>query len=180
MSDDDLIADMLRNYEPIPDHLLRDWTMRLRDGETGNKAHGIAKSMIEDFCLAVSLGKQPPQITIEWIAHVLGEILDNGKPAAREAFSLLPRRVGGHSQIEKHIQIMKWVYIAIARGYEESQAINEAAAIYGHDERTIKDAWRSNNKGEGWNIHDDDVTAEIFKQENRPLPKPRSGRKTKK
>ena len=64
MSDDDLIADMLRNYEPIPDHLLRNWTMRLRDGETGNAAHGIAKYMIEDFCLAVSLGKQPPQITM--------------------------------------------------------------------------------------------------------------------
>jgi hypothetical protein len=157
-------------YEPIPNHLLIDWTNRLKSGEEGNAAHGIAKYMLEAFCIAVALQKQPPPILLEWIADVIERILEKGKPEARRAFSLLPNRPGGKGQTWKHIRIAQWIYITIKRGYLEPQAIKDAAALFHQDEKTIRRAWKQCSKGDGWNFADDDATSETFKQMNRPLP----------
>ena len=177
---DDLIAESLRNYQPIPDHLLIDWRNRLLSGETGDAAHGIAKYMIEDFCTAVMLGRQPPMITMEWIADVLGDILEDGKPEARKPFSLMPNRPGGKNQFGKHLDIAHWVSVTVSRGYEEPESIKKAAAIFFCDEKTIRRAWNEFSKGEGCHFRDDDVTADSFKQKNRPLPSPKKSGTTKK
>jgi len=162
--------EFLGDYEPTPEPLLRDWTTRLLSGETGPQADRFARRIIQDFCHCVWMGHTPERSTMEWLAEVLSDILENGRPDARRALSLEPKRPGGKDQTWKHIRIAQWVFITIERGYEEPDAIKKAAAVFFQDEKTIRRAWKKCNKGKGWNFSDDDVTAESFKQIQRPLP----------
>ena len=181
MKDDESIGDIYRDYEPIPEHLLRLWTVRLKEGETGNEAHGLAQHILHDFCLAVWTGNNPPKATLGWLADILAEILDDGRPDARKAFSLLPKQKRGKSKAIKHIEMAQWVYVASEfRGYTKLEAIKLAAAIFFCDEKTIRRAWNQCNQGKGWNFNDNEVTAEIFRQSNRPLPEPKTRGTTKK
>jgi hypothetical protein len=175
---DEDINELLNEYEPLQEHLARTWAQRLIAGETGNSAHGIAESLMEDFYDAVALGEQPPQPTLEWIASVVKSVLENGKQDARKAFSLQPRKQGT-SKYGDHLDIAFWIAITIRRGYREPQAINDAAAIFGAegmDESSVRRVWRKFSKGEGWNFREDDRVSEYFELKGHPLPKPRKSR----
>lgn len=160
----------LGDYEPTPEPLLRNWTFRLESGETGPAADGIARRLIQDFCHCAWTGHTPEPATLEWLANRLSGILDNGKPAARQAFSLDPKPRGGAKQTGLHIQIAYWVAVAKYRGYEEPDAKKQAAALFHKDEKTIHRAWKECSEGKGWGFADNEHVAEYFKLIDRPLP----------
>lgn len=151
------------------DVLLREWTNRLRSGETGDSAHGIARFMIDDFCSRAWLNKPQSQYTLSWLADVLSDVIDNGKPDARRAFSLMPNREGGHLAIGEAIDIACWVKLTIDRGYTEAEAHELAAATFHKDPRHIRrQRAKASSSAEGINPKAD--WNALFLLKNRPLP----------
>lgn len=160
------------------DVLLRKWAERLRSGESGNSAHGIAKRMIEDFCVRAWLRKPQSHYTLCWLAEVLSEILDSGKPDARRSFSLLPRAEGGRKAVGEAIDIACWVELTKQRGYTGSDARELAASIFHKDvahirrqhKRALANALEINQSAD-WQA--------LFVAKHRPLPPPRKPRQSR-
>ena len=164
------------NFDPVPEHLLHEWTTRLLSGEQGHAAHGIARAIIIDFCTRARLNRPQSTITLNWLADVLDHILDEGKPDARKAFSLMPRREGGNEKTGEAIDIACWVRLTIRRGYSEANAKKLAAAIFCKDEKHIaRQVRRAIEWADGMNPKVD--WEEYFKYKRRPLPSTLPGSK---
>lgn len=165
------------------DSLLEEWTNRLLseiDEHADLRIEGkvrakLAQQILQDFCLRAWMDLPQSKYTLLWLAEVFGQILEDGKPDARRAFSLLPRREGGPKQ-ESGTDIALWVELTLRRGYTEKQAKQFAAATFHHDEKHISRLLRKNkvmelNPSVTW-----EEWEEYFRLMNRPLPEPRRGR----
>ncbi len=167
-----------RNTERVPEHLARDWTQRLLGGETGPKADGIARYLIHDFYIRAGLNEPQSVHTLSCLAEVLSKILEEGKPDARKAFSLLPRREGAGAHVDAAIDIACWTAMTIKRGYSEADAVRQAAAIFHRDAKHIqRQRKRASDWPEGMSPKAD--WDEYFRLIGRPLPSPVSGSKRK-
>ena len=157
------------SFDPVPEHLLHEWTTRLLSGEQGHSAHGIAQEIIMDFCTRARLNRPQSTITLNWLADVLDHILDEGKPDARRVFSLMPRREGGAEKTQEAIDIAFWIRLAEKRGYEEATAKKLAAETFYKDPKHIGLQMR---RAAGWADAMNPAVDwdEYFKYKRRPLP----------
>lgn len=164
------------NFDPVPEHLLHEWTTRLLAGEQGQAAHGIAQRILYDFCTRARLNRPQSTITMNWLADVFDDIIAKGKPDARKAFSLMPRREGGNEKTGEAIDIACWIRLATQRGYAEANAKKMAAAIFCKDEKHIaRQLRRASEWADGMNQNFD--WDEYFKYKRRPLPPKHSASK---
>jgi hypothetical protein len=159
------------DFSPIPEHLLHEWTTRLHAGETGHAAHGIAQRILMDFCTRARINQPQSPIALNWLADVLDHILADGKPDARRAFLLMPRREGGKQKIGEAIDVDLWVRIAVYRGHPKPSAIKLAAAVFHKDEKSIARLCRLVNEQPITAESPDFSWDEYFKTKRRPLPR---------
>jgi len=161
----------MSEFDPVPEHLLHEWTTRLLSGEKGHAAHGISRAIIIDFCTRARLNKPQSNFTLNWLADVLDQILDAGKPDVRRAFSLTPRREGGAAKADEAIDIAFWIKLATQRGFTTAEAKERAAEVFHKDPKHIgRQRLRAADWAEGMNPSFD--WDEYFKYKHRPLPPP--------
>lgn len=154
-----------------PDHLLEQWTARLRAGEKNPTAEGLSRAIIRDFIVRALLDKPQSKITLRWLADCLDKILDFEDP--RTALTLQKRakhRPGGIG-VEKAIDIACWVKLAMERGHDKTKASKLAADVFSCDVRYV---WRLRKKGQGWAeaMNPSADWDEYFQHKRRPLPSP--------
>ena len=119
----------------------------LPPGERGKLTQDLARRILTDFCVRAWFNQPQSQHTLVWIADVLDEILEKGKPDARRAFCLAPRREGGRDVLDEAVDITWWVTLAIGRGYSEPEAKKQAAAVFHRD---VKHIARQRKRALGW------------------------------
>jgi hypothetical protein len=102
------------------------------------------------------------------MADVLTKVLDDGKPEARKAFSLMPNPNHRTEDIDRRLNIATWVSETRLRGYTRAEAIKLAACIFFRDEKSI----RRDIKGlEDYpRTYPERIIEEVFKQQHRALP----------
>lgn len=160
--------------ELAPDNLLLEWTARIRSGETGPEVDGLARYVIQDFCMRLWRNEAQSDTVLHWIADVLTKILDDGKPDARRAFSLLAKPSHRAESTDLRLDIATWVNEAMARNYSKTEATKLAAATFERDEKSI----RRDIKGlEAYpRIYPARIIEEVFKQQHKPLPAAKTNR----
>lgn len=127
----------LKDAERIPDDLLQQWTERIRAGEKGAQIEELARFILNDFILRARFDQPQSTHVLRWLAEILEETLDNGKPGVRRAFSLPPRPEGRRAEIADSIYTAIWVECACELGFSDAEAKRWAAVAWGCDEKTV-------------------------------------------
>jgi hypothetical protein len=153
-----------------PDHLLNEWTARLRSGERTPEADGLARAILRDFCLRQFLGRPHSTVALDWLADILSDILDDAEP--RSALGLLPRPAHRPSDGTKAVDIAWWMSLAMERGYTRPEAKELATTVFSVDLKTVE---RYFKKGAPWidGMNPSANWERYFCSCNRPLPPPK-------
>lgn len=169
------LAAFLDGTERAPEHLLVEWTERLRAGDRGKKADGIARAVLHDFIIRQWLGQPQSRVTLDWLADVLDAVVSNEvKPL--DALGLMPRPNHRPADAGLAIDVALWLAETEARGYAPAEAVQLASEVFHRDAKSIeryrraaRDWARGRNADANWD--------EVFslRQPPRPLP-PRKSR----
>lgn len=170
------LAAFLDGTERTPEHLLVEWTERLRSGERGKKADGIARAVLRDFMVRQWLGQPQSSVTLDWLADVLEEIVSSeAKPL--DALGLLPRPKHRPADAATAIDVALWLAEAEARGYTPAEAVQSACDVFHRDAKSIERYRRTAREwAQGRNPAADWDEVFSLRKPPRPLP-PRRNKK---
>lgn len=120
-----------------PDSLLELWIARIRNGERGKEIDGIARNILRDFSMRQWMDQSHSQVTLDWLADVIEQVLDHADPS--ELLGLLPRpKHRPPDPMHPGGEVAIWLQQAQRRGYTESEAINLASEIFGRETKSIE------------------------------------------
>lgn len=130
------LAEFLEGTSRAPEYLLAQWTERLRSGERGAEADGIARRVMRDFIVRQWLGQPHSAATLEWLADVLNEVLQDKKPL--DAFGLAPRPAHRQGDPTLAIDVALWLAATESRGYSPAEAVGLAAETFHRNTKAIE------------------------------------------
>jgi hypothetical protein len=131
------LASFLEGTERTPEHLLAEWTERLRAGERGKKADGLARAVLRDFIVRQWLGLPQSRTTLDWLADALDAIISNeSKPL--DALGLQPRPKHRPADAGLAIDVALWVAETESRGYTPAEAVQLASEVFHKDAKSIE------------------------------------------
>ena len=170
LTDDDGLREFFEGISFAPDHLLLDWTARLKTGDPDADTDALARAVIRDFCLRHFMNAPQSSITLGWLSEALSEILEHADPLS--VLGLMPRAKHRPADPQLAMDVAWWVKLAIARGYLKADAMQRASDLFARDVKTIE---RYSAKGKEWaNGMNPTVDWErYFLSRARPLPAPR-------
>ena len=160
--------------ERTPDHLLVQWTTRLLAGERGKAADGLARAILNDFILRQQLRQPHSAVTLDWLADVLGSILDHhAEPLAALGLSKRAKHRPADPQVS--MDVAWWVRLTERRGYTAAEAKEMAAALFHRDVKTVE---ADKRRAAGWvdGMNPDPAAGRDYfmtLKPPRPLPKPK-------
>lgn len=156
------------------DAILQDWTTRIQSGERGAEIDGIARYIIKDFRLRQFLGVAQSPVTLQWLADVLGDMVDYKDKDALTTLGLMPRPAKRPVDPQNGWDICCWIAVSELRGHAPNWAIAAAADLFHKDVSTVRKLLKKNMPE--WMNPTDEVWEEYFQIRRRPLP-PRISRK---
>ena len=163
----------------VPEHLLHEWTERIRSGERGKEVDGYATAVIHDFWLRQALEHEQSPATLAWLADVLDRATEHRNPKELMAeLGLLPRPRKRPPDPQRAIDVAWWLRSAERLGYTAKEAVELAAECFHKDVKTIEryraqaveDADGMTADAENWERYF------IAAKPPRPLPPPKDGK----
>lgn len=122
----------------IQEHLLREWTERIRSGERGKEVDGFATAVIHDFWLRHSLGHEQSPVALAWLADVLDSATEHRNPKElMSELGLLPRPRKRPPDPQRAIDVAWWLRSAERLGYSAKEAVELASECFHRDVKTI-------------------------------------------
>jgi hypothetical protein len=112
-----------------------DWTVRLRSGERGKAADGLARRILTDFVLRQTYGQKHSPAGLAWLCDGVGDLMDGKTP--REALGLDRRRAGGQSDPRRWQFVALWLIEAESRGMDPAEAVRKAVEILEREGREV-------------------------------------------
>jgi hypothetical protein len=121
--------------EFLDEATILDWTVRLRSGERGREADGLARRILSDFTLRQTFQQAHSPAALEWLADATNDLMDGKTP--REALGLDRRRAGGQSDPRRWQFVALWLIEAESRGMDPAKAVRKAVEILEKEGRQV-------------------------------------------
>ena len=113
-----------------------DWTVRLRSGERGKAADGLARRILTDFTLRQTFQQAHSPAALEWLAEALSSTLDGADP--RHELGLMRPPAVRPSTPKRWHDIAIWLAATERLGHSPAQAAELAAAKFHKDVKTVE------------------------------------------
>lgn len=115
-------------WKPLTESQLIDWTSRLRAGERGEEADGIARAVMMDFSMRYWHKLPQSSAAMGWIVDALDRIMGSGKSC--DELGLIARDSNRPRDDGKAIDVALWIQEAEKIGYTEPEAKRLAADCF--------------------------------------------------